>query len=77
MSYKGFDLEKCLERVEIRVNFKKTFFLLFEKNILELISLVFMINSEMKLLKVSNGNAHIQFKIGVINASISKVCERT
>ena len=39
-----------------------------------MISLVIMIDSEMKLLKVFYfffGNAHIQFKIGVLNASIS------
>ena len=42
MSYKGFDLEKGLRRAEFRVKFKK---IPYKKNILELISLVVMIDS--------------------------------
>ena len=59
---------------------KKPFCPFFLINILELISLVVIIDSEMKLLKVSNffvGNAHIQFKVCVINASILKVFKST
>ena len=69
---KGFDLEKDLKMAELHVKFKqkkKSF-----KNLLELISLVVMIDSEITLLKVIvfvGGNAHIQYKDG----SISKVYE--
>ena len=75
MNYKGFDLEKYLKKAEFRVKFKKkTFCLSFKKDILDMISLVVMINSDMKLLKVSN---FFWGKAGVINASISKVCDST
>ena len=59
-------------------NFKNHFVYPFRINISNLISLVVIIDSEIELLKVSDifsRNAHIQFKVGVINASILQVCE--
>ena len=51
MSYKGFDFEKGLTRAECHVKKKNPFFV---KNTFKLISLVLLMDSERKLLKVSH-----------------------
>ena len=53
MSYKGFDLEKGLKMSEFHVNLKKNFFSNKKKRS-KLIFLVFKMDSEMKLIKVSH-----------------------
>ena len=53
MSYKGFDLEKGIKRAELSVKLRKTVFAFDFKDNLELISLIVLMDSEMKLLRGS------------------------